>query len=94
MNQNITETIRDAVADAIRDYGKNIQEKEYLNTVEAAHYLGFSKQRLEIWRCHGGGPRYIRCNGGSAIRYHKTELDAFMAANIRRHTADDGDDNV
>lgn len=59
---------------------------EYLDTRQAAAYLGLSRQRLEIWRCYGGGPRYSKL--AQAVRYKKSDLDDFMAACTKSHTAE------
>ena len=50
---------------------------EYLDTIDAARYLGFSVQHLEIGRCRGYGPPYVRV-GAKAIRYKRSELDRWM----------------
>jgi excisionase family DNA binding protein len=56
-----------------------------LNTVEAAAYLGLSKNTLEKMRIYGrrgdNAPRFIRM--GTSIRYDPDELDAY----IRRNSA-------
>ena len=59
---------------------------EYLTTVEAASYLGLSRQYLEILRHRGDGPEYIKL--GRAVRYKRTDLDDWMADHRRRHTAE------
>lgn len=75
---------------AIERYRKEVMPApEYLNTKQAAAYLSLSTQRLEIWRVQGGGPPYHKlCH---AVRYKKSELDAFMASNSRNHTAEGGE---
>jgi len=52
---------------------------EILNTVQAARYLGCSKQLLEILRCRGGGPPYAKI--GALVRYRKMAIDGWIAAN-------------
>ena len=59
---------------------------QYLNTKQAATYLGFSTQYLEIARHKGGGPQYIKL--AKAVRYRLADLDAWMANHIQQHTAD------
>jgi predicted DNA-binding transcriptional regulator AlpA len=51
---------------------------EYLDTADAAVYLGISKSRLEGWRCKGrdGGPPYVRISA-RIIRYKRSEIDAW-----------------
>jgi len=49
----------------------------WLNTDEAASYLGNSPKSLAIWRCQGQGPRYHILNK-RLVRYHVDDLDAFV----------------
>lgn len=53
----------------------------YLTPPEAAEYLRISTSTLAKLRVYGGGPAFTRI--GRAIRYTRTELDAFMAAQSR-----------
>ena len=50
--------------------------REYLDTREAAEFLGLSTQQLELWRGQGGGPAFHRV--GRAVRYSVSDLRAFM----------------
>lgn len=50
---------------------------EYFDTIDAARYLGVSVQYLEIGRCRGYGPVYVRV-GGKCIRYKRSVLDQWM----------------
>lgn len=45
----------------------------FLNTAQAAFYVGLSRRTLEKMRTHGGGPRFRR--HGRYIRYHIDDLD-------------------
>jgi predicted DNA-binding transcriptional regulator AlpA len=58
---------------------------EIMDTKAAAAYLKLSRQRLEIWRSAGGGPQYVKT--GRAVRYRKSDLDGFLSAATRSHTA-------
>jgi predicted DNA-binding transcriptional regulator AlpA len=58
----------------------------YLNTKQAAHYVGLSESLLEKRRCSGDGPTYSQI--GKAVRYLASDLDAWMQANRRTSTAD------
>ena len=60
--------------------------QHYLNTKQAAVYLGLSHQYLEIARHKGGGPQYIKL--AKAVRYRLEDLDEWMANHIQKHTAD------
>ena len=51
----------------------------YLSTQEAADYLGLKKGTLEVWRCYGRGPRFIRL--GRRVVYSKTDLDKYAQDN-------------
>lgn len=62
---------------------------QYMTTRQAAEYLGLSTQFLEIARCRGGGPKYVKL--AQAVRYSKADLDEFMLAHRKHHTAEAGD---
>lgn len=49
----------------------------WLNTEQAAAYLGASPKTLAIWRTKGKGPRYHIVND-RLVRYHVEELDAHV----------------
>ena len=60
----------------------------YMNPKQAAGYLGLSTSQLAKWRVYGGGPAYSKaCR---SVRYTRDELDAWMAARVRRSTSDKG----
>lgn len=56
----------------------------YLNTKQAAHYVGLSESLLEKRRCNGDGPIYSQI--GKAVRYLASDLDEWMQASRRRST--------
>ena len=47
----------------------------FLNTAQAAHYLGLSRKTLEKLRVIGGGPKFRR--HGHHVVYHIADLDAW-----------------
>ncbi|NDV23844.1 AlpA family transcriptional regulator [Desulfovibrio sp. JC022] len=47
-----------------------------LSTKEAAEKLGLSPGTLEVWRCLGKGPRYIKI--GRRVGYDLKDLDAYV----------------
>jgi predicted DNA-binding transcriptional regulator AlpA len=51
---------------------------EYLNTAQAARYVGLSEEYLEIARhkADSSGPNYIKLP--RAVRYARADLDAWM----------------
>jgi predicted DNA-binding transcriptional regulator AlpA len=59
---------------------------EYLNTPQAAAYLGLSESLLEKRRCTGGGPPYSKI--GKAVRYLRDDLDVWMHATRRQSVMD------
>ena len=59
---------------------------KYFNTPTAANYIGLSRQYLEIKRHTGGGPPYVKL--ARAVRYRKSDLDEWMASQLRQHTAE------
>lgn len=43
---------------------------------QASEYLGLAVSTLNKWRCHGGGPVFIKM--GRAVRYRIEDLEAFV----------------
>ena len=43
---------------------------------QAADYLGLAVSTLNKWRCHGGGPVFIKM--GRAVRYRAEDLNLFL----------------
>lgn len=72
--------IHTAVRDALR-IELRTDTAEYMDTRAAADYLGVSYQFLTIGRHKRTGPPYIKL--ASAIRYKRSDLDAWMAARRR-----------
>jgi hypothetical protein len=54
---------------------------EYLRPTQAAELLGVSVSMLAKRRMAGLAPKFIKVGG--AVRYERTELIQFMAANTR-----------
>ncbi|GAA0584165.1 helix-turn-helix domain-containing protein [Rhizomicrobium electricum] len=64
----------------------------YLNTGQAAHYLGLSPRTLERMRTLGCGPAY--CKHGNSVRYLIVDLDIWSAEQRRNSTSNNpGGDN-
>lgn len=59
---------------------KLIHAHAYMNTTQAAEYLGLKYGTLAGWRFHGVGPKYVKMGG--AIRYKIEDLDDFAAKNM------------
>lgn len=60
-----------------------------LTTKQAAEYLGMSEAFLERDRWAGAKIRFIKV-GSRAVRYEKSELDAYIANQRRTSTSDSG----
>ena len=58
--------------------------KTFLDTIEAAQYLGLQKTTLEAWRCRGNGPQFVKLN--RAVRYRQADLDAWIESRVRHNT--------
>lgn len=56
-----------------------------LNESEAARYLSVSVRTLQAWRVRGGGPTFCRL-GRRAVRYRRTDIDAFVNLNKAEST--------
>lgn len=50
--------------------------RAYLPVLDAAEYLGLSKQQLDLWRMKGGGPAFHRV--GRKCLYAVDDLRTFM----------------
>ncbi len=85
-NQTITQAVQVEVERALSEYLDPAQK--YLNTKQAARYLGLSTQYLEIARHKGDGPPYLKMS--KAVRYKRSDLDAWMEGFRRRHTSESG----
>lgn len=57
-----------------------------LTTREAAGYLGLATSTLNKWRCHGGGPQFLKL--GRAVRYRQDDLDRFLETRIFSSTVE------
>ena len=57
-----------------------------LTTVQAAQYLGLAVSTLNKWRCHGGGPKFLKL--GRAVRYRQSDLEMFVAERVLGSTAE------
>jgi hypothetical protein len=58
------------------DADKARRGSPYLNTKEAARYLGLSSVTLRKRRCAGKDPQFVRV--GRTVRYHIRDLVAFL----------------
>ncbi|USQ95260.1 helix-turn-helix domain-containing protein [Caulobacter sp. RL271] len=61
--------------DAINRAARARKGSPFLNTAQAAHYIGLAERTLEDMRAHGQGPAFRR--HGRFIRYHIDDLDTW-----------------
>jgi predicted DNA-binding transcriptional regulator AlpA len=57
-----------------------------LNPAEAGDYLGFTEGWLAKLRMKGDGPKFIKL--GRKVRYARSDLDAWVAANRTASTSE------
>lgn len=57
----------------------------FLNTAQAAFYVGLSQRTLEKMRVVGGGPLYRK--HGRYVRYHIDDLDAWSNGRAKASTS-------
>ena len=60
------------------------KHQTFLDSDQAAEYLGLKRTTLEAWRCRGGGPKFVKL--GRAVRYRQTDLDAWIESRLRENT--------
>ena len=60
----------------------------FLNTDQAAFYVGLSRRTLEKMRTTGDGPRFRK--HGRYVRYHIDDLDAWSRGRGQASTSDAG----
>ena len=58
---------------------------EFMDTQQAAAWLGLSPRTLEGYRVSGGGPDFHRF--GNRVRYRRSDLDAWAAKRRASTTA-------
>ena len=61
------------------------RKSPFLNTAQAAFYIGLSKRTLEKMRVTGGGPIYRK--HGRYVRYHIDDLNAWSKARAKASTS-------
>lgn len=69
---------RELIAEAVRQIVESgIMQKEWLDTAEAATYLGMSKVALEQMRKKNDGPKFYKPLP-RVVRYKRSDLDAWV----------------
>jgi len=56
-----------------------------MTVTQAAEYLGLAVSTLNKWRCHGGGPIFIKM--GRAVRYRVEDLETYINSASRSSTS-------
>lgn len=75
--------------DEITRAAKAKRGSPFLNTAQAAFYVGLSRRTLEKMRLTGDGPRFRK--HGRFVRYHIDDLDAWSLGERRDSTSDAGE---
>ena len=65
-----------------------VAQPRMLRTADAAAYCGSCASTFEKLRLYGGGPLYSKL--GRRVVYSVEDLDAWLSANKRRSTSDQG----
>lgn len=65
------------IEDALRRVLDNHTRSPWFDTAGAAAYLHSTEATLRSWRAAGSGPRYHVIHG-KTVRYHMSDLDAFV----------------
>lgn len=58
------------------------------DTASAAQLLGVKPGTLEVWRCKGIGPRFVK--SGARVIYRLRDINEFLDSRTRSSTADPG----
>lgn len=58
------------------------------DTRAAAPLIGVTPGTLQVWRCQGKGPRFIK--SGSRVVYRLRDINAYLDSRIRKSTSDPG----
>lgn len=84
----VVEALAEAVAARVADLIQPVppQADEILDTAGAAAYLRLSKTQMEIWRCRGGGPPFVKLQ--RRVRYKRSDLNAWLAGRQRANTGE------
>lgn len=56
------------------------QSNRMLPTKPAAEFCGLQPGTLEVWRCHGRGPKYLKC--GAKVLYREADLRAWLESRV------------
>ena len=71
---------------AVSEYSRILQTHTLLREQEVADFLNLKVATLRRWRWSGDGPPFIKLNG--AVRYRRSDLEAYIDAQRRHSTSD------
>jgi len=66
---------------------------QLLKTEEAAKLLGLSPNTLEVWRCNGTSPQYIK-KGSRFVRYRVSDLLTWINDGVTSSTSESAARNI
>ncbi len=72
-----------AIGDAVRRAFDTYTPSPWKDSEQAGLYLGCTPGTMKTWRARGEGPRYHIINS-KLVRYHVTDLDAFVRGEVAR----------
>ena len=67
--------------------GNELAERVF-DTAAAAPLVGVQPGTLEVWRCKGIGPRFVK--SGSRVVYRLRDINEYLESRTRTSTADPG----
>ena len=73
-----TNRIGDNVQTQTSTEAQNKPATMVMTVQQASEYLGLAVSTLNKWRCHGGGPVFIKM--GRAVRYRVEDLEYFLTS--------------
>jgi hypothetical protein len=68
-------------------FGYTLKNRRLTNA-EAAELMGIAPNTLEVKRCHGTGPRYVRMPNSRRVTYTERDVLEFMASGLRTSTSE------
>lgn len=72
---------------------KTVIQDPLLDDDATAEYLGgIATNTLSAWRKTGRGPKFLKLGAGrtAAVRYRRSDLDAWLESCVRTSTSDQG----
>ena len=73
---------------AVSENNRILLTRTMLREQEVADFLNLKVATLRRWRWSGDGPCFFKLNG--AVRYRRSDLEAYIEAQRRHSTSDTG----